>query len=515
VLPGVKKKLPLYIAAVDASAGCMDALQGVLSHLPLDMDNVAFIITQTQKQSCKRTITDHLLKDNRLKVTEVKNGMILKEKNIYLVPAEQEVTIRKRKLFLSKSRKSGKMVPADGNLSISVDKELPAEAIGLILPGSGAELSEIIRLKEEQKMKEALDQRHKLFTSIARNFPDGIIGVLDKEFHYVFAGGTEIKKMGTTPEKLIGDNIFDHLSEKSNKAALPYLKKAFAGEDIAFEIEMKDQVYAINAVPLLEAGNEIVQILVVLHNITKRRRVEDDLHEALKKEKELSELKTRFVSMASHEFRTPLSTILSSAYLIGKYTGADDQPKREKHLQRVISSVTMLTDILNDFLSLGKIEEGQIQVRPSAFNLRDWVGEISGEMGSSLKKEQQIHYVHKGNTEVYMDASLLKHIVMNLLSNASKFSSEGSPIELNTTVRSGHIILSIKDYGIGIPKEDQKHLMERFFRGANAANIQGTGLGLHIVSRYSELMNGKVECRSELEKGTEFIIDFKIKKGRS
>jgi signal transduction histidine kinase len=237
----------------------------------------------------------------------------------------------------------------------------------------------------------------------------------------------------------------------------------------------------------------------------------DELSKSLEKEKELSELKSRFVSMASHEFRTPLSTVLSSSYLIEKYTSTEDQPKREKHLQRIVSSVNMLTDILNDFLSVGKIEEGKIQVRFTEFNLEEVIIAIAGEIKNNLKKNQKIKYHHEGDKVVLMDASLLKHIIMNLVSNASKFSDEGSPVEINTAVTKTQVILSVKDNGMGISKEDQKHLMERFFRGTNAGNIQGTGLGLHIVSKYAELMNGVVECKSELEKGTEFIITFNRK----
>jgi PAS domain S-box-containing protein len=239
---------------------------------------------------------------------------------------------------------------------------------------------------------------------------------------------------------------------------------------------------------------------------------EESLREALKKEIELNELKSRFVSMASHEFRTPLSTVLSSAYLIEKYATTEDQPKREKHLQRIISSINMLTDILNDFLSLGKIEEGKIHVRPSEFNICELISGTLDEIKSSLKKDQFINYQHRGEPIVSLDLSLLKHIVMNLVSNASKFSPEKSSIEIKSTYYDHSISLSVKDHGIGISKQDQKHLMERFFRGANAGSIQGTGLGLHIVSKYAELMDGTVDCKSELDKGTEFIITFTLKK---
>ncbi len=244
-----------------------------------------------------------------------------------------------------------------------------------------------------------------------------------------------------------------------------------------------------------------------LHQLEQSKEV---LAELLKKERELNELKSNFVSMASHEFRTPLSTVLSSAYLIEKYSTEEDQSKREKHLQRIISSVKMLTDILNDFLSVGKIEEGKIQVRPIEFDIETSVKALIEEIKNNFKNQQEILYSHKGNADVVLDPSLMKHIIMNLVSNASKFSSESSRIEIKTLGHNNQLILSVKDYGIGISKDDQKHLMERFFRAANAGNIQGTGLGLHIISKYVELMNGSVSYVSELEKGTEFIITFNL-----
>lgn len=253
---------------------------------------------------------------------------------------------------------------------------------------------------------------------------------------------------------------------------------------------------------------EITGYMGISIDISERSKAEKSLREALEKEKELNELKSRFVSMASHEFRTPLSTVLSSSYLIEKYTTTEEQPKREKHLQRIISSVEMLTDILNDFLSVGRIEEGKIQVRPCYFNIREMVSEVLAELNPNLKRNQKIQYLHEGSPDVFLDKSMLKHIIMNLISNAIKFSFENSFIIVKTVNDVNGIMLSVKDNGMGIARDDQKHLMERFFRGANAVNIQGTGLGLHIVSKYAELMNGTVTWISELEKGTEFIITF-------
>ncbi len=248
-----------------------------------------------------------------------------------------------------------------------------------------------------------------------------------------------------------------------------------------------------------------IQLTEALHEL---ERSKEELSKSLEIEKELNELKSNFVSMASHEFRTPLSTVLSSAYLIEKYSSEADQPKREKHLQRIISSVNMLTDILNDFLSVGKIEEGKIQVRLTEFNIETAIKAIIEEIKNNLREKQEVIYNHEGNTNVILDPSLLKHIIMNLVSNASKFSPEGRKIEIKTARTKDHLTLYVKDYGIGISKEDQKHLMERFFRASNAGNIQGTGLGLHIVAKYAELMNGSVTYKSELENGTEFTITF-------
>jgi PAS domain S-box-containing protein len=229
---------------------------------------------------------------------------------------------------------------------------------------------------------------------------------------------------------------------------------------------------------------------------------------ALEKERELSNLKTRFVSTVSHEFRTPLSTILSSAYLVEKYLTETDQPKRQKHIQRIIHSVNILTDTLNDLLTVGKIEEGKIQTRISRFSIIEFINKIVYEMQVSLKDGQEIIYNHAGHELVFSDPGILRHIIVNLLSNAIKFSEKNCPIYVLSSVQVDDFLLSVKDRGIGISKEDQMHLTERFFRASNAVNIEGTGLGLHIVAKYATLLNGTMECVSNLNEGTEFRLTF-------
>jgi PAS domain S-box-containing protein len=238
---------------------------------------------------------------------------------------------------------------------------------------------------------------------------------------------------------------------------------------------------------------------------------QEELNEALDKERQLSEIKSRFVSMASHEFRTPLSTVLSSASLLSKYTTTDEQDKRTRHIEKIKGSVKHLNDLLEDFLSLGKLDEGKIGAVFHEFNLKELIHDTIDEMKGLLKKDQHIEYNHLGDEVVNSDKKLIKNILINLVSNAIKFSNEGATIHVNTSVKDDAAVVSIRDEGIGIAEEDQQHLFSSFFRGKNAINIQGTGLGLHIVKRYLDLLGGEAHLKSQLGKGTTitFIIPVK------
>ncbi len=339
--------------------------------------------------------------------------------------------------------------------------------------------------------------------SITGYKPEEIIGICSPVMFH------EQKDLEMCKQELLQDHgiqvasDLEAITEKANRNALRSIECHYIKKDgHVFPVSL-------TITPVCNHVKELIGYLGVVIDISERKKAEAELRESLKKEKKLGELKSRFVSMASHEFRTPLSTVLSSAYLAEKYTTTEEQPKRERHLHRIISSVNSLTEILNDFLSVGKIEEGKVQVRLSEFNMKKAVTALVYDMHANLKKGQSVHYEHQGPEMVQLDASLLKHILLNLLSNAIKFSFEDNEIEIRTKVSHSEIMLSVKDQGIGISIEDQEHLMERFFRASNATNIQGTGLGLHIVSKYAEQMNGKIYCESDIERGTTFRIIFK------
>ena len=235
-----------------------------------------------------------------------------------------------------------------------------------------------------------------------------------------------------------------------------------------------------------------------------------ELSEALDKERQLNEIKSRFVSMASHEFRTPLSSVLSSASLIGKYTNTEQQANRDKHINRIKESVKHLNDLLEDFLSLGKLDEGKIGAQFGVFNLPETIHDTIDEVRGMVRKGQEIKYEHQGESFTNSDKKLLKNILINLVSNALKFSPEDATVEVKSEAKGGHATISVRDRGIGISQEDQQHLFSSFFRGKNALNIQGTGLGLHIVKRYTDLIGGSINLQSRLGEGTTITITIPI-----
>lgn len=248
-------------------------------------------------------------------------------------------------------------------------------------------------------------------------------------------------------------------------------------------------------------------IIALEKEVLVRKKAEEEAHKALDRERELNELKSKFVSIASHEFRTPLSTVMSSASLINQYLDRNEFDKVIKHVQRIKSSVNHLTSILNDFLSLGKLEEGKIDVNKESMNVCEFLSEVREEMLSTLKPEQQL--LLSCTPEIQMlhtDIRILRNILFNLISNASKYSGEGKSIFVTCIQSANGLSISIRDEGIGIPKEDQKHMFDRFFRASNAGNVQGTGLGLNIVKRYVELLDGSISFASEYNKGSNFTV---------
>lgn len=371
---------------------------------------------------------------------------------------------------------------------------------------------ELLTLKNKLEEKviartKQLEESQQLYQLIAQNFPNGVISVLDENLNYVFVDGIELKHKSIEPSSLVGTSYLDRLPKEKQQKVKKRLLEVLDGKDLSMEIELDGRVYLIHAVGLPNAHQKITRILKASQNITSLKEAEENIQRALHKEKSLNELKSRFVSMASHEFRTPLTSILNATSLLSRYIGkVDAQEKQHKHVDRIKTSVQHLTTILNDFLSLDKLDAGKVDLHYSTFNIEQFTNEIVADIQEISKEGQIITYQHKGETEHTLDQQLLKNIYYNLLSNAVKYSTTNSAIKLNTSFKNQAITIQVKDNGVGIPEEEQGMVFSRFFRAQNATNIQGTGLGLNIVKKYVELVGGIISFKSEQNKGTTFTV---------
>ena len=364
--------------------------------------------------------------------------------------------------------------------------------------------------------KQAEDEAIKsktLTAEIAKNFPKGFIAVVSKDLKLVLAEGEALDSLRLRP-LLFEGMILDDVSvfEEARKIRIKDdIFKTLSGQHLSFEIEHKNRYFAVNTAPLFDESNEILYALMVYNDITEQKENEFSIQNALKKEQELNELKSRFVSMASHEFRTPLSAILTSAILIGKQNEHGKEHKREKYVAQIENNVNHLITILNDFLSLSKLEEGKMKAVKDQFELIHFVKNLVNESKVSLKKAQHISF----NTTleqlfVKLDVKLLLHIITNLLSNASKYAPENTIINFKLTKNHNKVLIQITDQGIGIPEDEQQQLFDRFFRAKNAVNIEGTGLGLNIAKHYTELMGGTIGFVSKVNNGATFWIEIPI-----
>ena len=404
-----------------------------------------------------------------------------------------------------------------------------------------------------------LDAAH--MTSLFENATEGIV-LVNQQGKIVLANPSAGRMFGYEPDELVGksieiliperfsshhhqlrDGFYKNPSNRVMGQGRDLYGKKKDGTDLPVEVSLshykkEDQLFAIAFIvditkrkeiesSMLQQKRELEKItdkirqlnaslevkveertLILKEALQKLEQSQLELSEALDKERQLNEIKSRFVSMASHEFRTPLSTVLSSASLLSKYKAGEEQEKRDKHIQRIKNSVNHLNDILEDFLSLGKLNEGKVDKIADEVCLKEVILETMDEMRGILKKDQYFDFQCDSDCNACTDKKLFKNVLINLISNASKFSDEGKKILISSIVEEDNVVVSVVDEGIGISEEDQQHLFSSFFRGANATNIQGTGLGLHIVKNYIDLLGGEVGLKSRLNTGT--TITFTI-----
>lgn len=341
-----------------------------------------------------------------------------------------------------------------------------------------------------------------------------------------------LELFGYQREEVIGRTagelkMYEHAEER-DKVISQLLKHGFIrNKEITCNTKTGTKIQVIFAMEMIELHGEKCLITTAL-DITDKYKAEEklksyadlleqkvtertlELTQALEREKEVGDMKSRFVSIASHEFRTPLSTILSSTYLLEQIK--DNEEDRSKHYNRIRSAVKNLTFILTEFLSLDKLEQRKVNVESELFDLDTLASEVIDEIRIAYRLSVPIDYVHVGPRLIYQDKRIIRNLFLNLVSNAAKYSPPDKLIKLRTIVDKGKLTIHVIDEGIGIPLEDQKLIFNKFFRAHNSNHIQGTGLGLNISKRYVELLGGEIDFKSIPGAGTEFMIYLPIQK---
>ncbi|WP_213521976.1 PAS domain-containing sensor histidine kinase [Nonlabens sp.] len=349
---------------------------------------------------------------------------------------------------------------------------------------SNLQLEEQIVETQEAKKRALVNKT--LSMQIAKNFPNGFIIVFDSKIKIFLIEEQGIRKLKL--DKVISEDMsVDELAlfpERQKEKLKEQILKTIEGKHLQLEIEYSKKHFAINTKPLFNKNGIISSALFVYNDISVQKKTALKAQNALKKEQELSELKSRFISMASHEFRTPLTAILSSAILIEKLNASGKEDQRLRHVSKIRSSVKNLVVILNDFLSLSKLQEGKVSPELTEFNIIDFVKSVVEEIEIIKKDGQNIIMKHQSSSvEVFLEVQLWRHILFNLLSNAIKYSEKTKENSISICSVNPRSLLKVTDQGIGIPIEDQVHMFERFYRTHNAVNIEATGLGLNIVKQ--------------------------------
>ncbi len=328
--------------------------------------------------------------------------------------------------------------------------------------------------------------------------------VLNKEFAEILFTGNEKRALrGLIVESVLGFGVPD--SEFQIKTKDGKLIKMMLNINTHRNIEGK-------VVGVICAGQDITKMVDYRHKLEKKvKKRTKKLKKALEKEKELNILKSKFVSMASHEFRTPLAAISFAAGFVKKYWQKMDNASRQKKLEKIEEQVKHMTSLLNDVLTIGKIDAGQIKFNPQIVDFKEFMDAILEEVQNVTNYSHEIRIKNICKLDkIYIDEKLGRNIFINLLSNAIKFSPDKNFIELKCSSNKEFLNFEIKDYGIGIKKEDLEHIFEPFRRGTNTDTIQGTGLGLAIVKESVEKHKGNIQVDSELGRGTTFTVNLPI-----
>ena len=367
----------------------------------------------------------------------------------------------------------------------------------------------LAEVKERQRTEEALRSSIATNRALINAIPD-LMFRISKDGTVVNFKAAKDNHLLVPFSECLGKNLYQVLPLEVADSTMGCVERALqTGEIQIFEYQLlvNNNLRDYEARIVVSAEDEIIAIV---RDITKRKRAEADIRNALEKEKELSELKSRFVSMTSHEFRTPLTTILSSAELLESYSHKWTEKKKLEHLQRIQAAVKHMTQLLNDVLLIGKAEAGKLEFNPLPLDLAAFCHNLVEEMQLGTSSHIIDFRIQEQCINACMDEKLLRHILSNLLSNAIKYSPQGRTVHFALVSEQEEAIFYIQDEGIGIPTADQAQLFNSFHRASNVGTISGTGLGLAIVKKSVDLHSGKIAVTSEVGVGTKFTVTLPL-----
>ena len=365
---------------------------------------------------------------------------------------------------------------------------------------------------EEKKQKQIAD-----IAAIVADNTSSVIIITDPNLRIQWVNKAFSDVMEYSFEEVFGkDPTFLHGPETDSKAIKKIYKhlldkKSVSAEILNYSKNGRKYWMQVNVSPFYNADGELVNFISVENDITQLKQAEDNIKNSLQKEKELNELKSQFVSIASHEIRTPLASIQSSSDLIRIFLENDQIPKDkvEKHIDKIESQITRLSTIMSNLLTVGRINLGKFDLHKNETDIEIFVKNIINEYFAVTSDGRQVIFNVSGEKhKSHIDKVLMSQVLINLISNAIKYSIGKPNPEINLEYRSDNFTIEVKDRGIGIPAGQHKNIFNSFFRANNVENIQGTGLGLVIVKKFVEMHKGKISFTSTLGKGTSFKIEF-------
>ncbi len=392
---------------------------------------------------------------------------------------------------------------------------LMKDNLARLVPAVERELREAVERRKRREAEQTVRQNEERFRALIENALD-IITVLGANGIIRYKSPSIERVLGYKPEDLVGKTILDYVHSDDLTAFIDVLNQVVQHPSHTLSLEFRFR-HQDGSWRILEAvgknfleGSGLSSIVINARDITERKQAEE-LRHALEKERALSEERFNFVSMMSHEFRNPLSSILVSSDILKNFRHKATQEQANRCLDRIEVAAYEMTQLLEDILSFTKAEVGNLEIKPQPFDLKELCHQLVEEMRLTAGNQHTLTFVSQGEcNQAYMDESLLKHILTNLLANAIKYSPEGSTVEFELSCQNEEAIFKIHDQGIGIPPGDRQHLFEPFHRGRNVGKIPGTGLGLCIVKKFVDLHKGTIALKSEVGVGTTFIVTLPL-----